>query len=115
MFHCLWFAGFVSDREDNYVPRSNGVCVPVSESAHPLEVLFEEEEEETGLGAATALCQVSQVTPSLSCRGTREGGGGRRRRKRVTYTTEQCLLLPPHSELLLYHPVPAYRDHMTGT
>ena len=49
-------------------------CVPVGESVHSLEVLFEEEEKETGLGAATALCQVSQVTPSLSCRGAREGG-----------------------------------------
>lgn len=54
---------------------------PVSESVHPLEVLFEEEEEKTGVGAATAVSQLGKVTPSLGCGGRSEEemcGGYRR-------------------------------------
>ena len=39
---------------------------PVSESVHSLEVLLEQEKQETGVGAPAALCQVNQVTTSLS-------------------------------------------------
>ena len=45
---------------------------PVSESVHPLEVLFEEKEEKTGVGAATAVCQLGKVTPPLGCGGRNE-------------------------------------------